>query len=58
MLTIQLFRIIGTKTERFLPFDLKIPNAASLNARAELEAGKGRKFKTIKALMADLNTKN
>ncbi len=58
MLTIQLFRIIGTKTERFLPFDLNTPNAASLNARAELEAGKGRKFKTIKALMADLNTKN
>ena len=41
--------------EQRLPFT---PNAASLNARAELEAGKGRKFKTIKALMADLNTKN
>ncbi len=44
--------------EQRLPFDLKTPNAGSRKARAALEAGKGRKFKTIKALMADLNTKN
>ena len=41
--------------EQRLPFDLKAPNAGSRKARAELEAGKGRKFKNVKALMADLN---
>lgn len=41
--------------EQRLPFDLKVPNAGSRKARAELEAGKGRKFKNVKALMADLN---
>lgn len=41
--------------EQRLPFDLKVPNSDSRKARAELEAGKGRKFKSVKALMADLN---
>ena len=41
--------------EQRLPFDLKVPNARSRKARTELEAGKGRKFKSVKALMADLN---
>ena len=41
--------------EQRLPFDLKVPNAGSRKARAELETGKGRKFKSVKALMADLN---
>ena len=44
--------------EQRLPFDLKVPNAGSRKARTELEAGKGQKFKSIKALIADLNTKN
>ena len=41
--------------EQCLPFEVKVPNAASRKARAELEAGKGRAFKNVKSLMADLN---
>jgi len=41
--------------ERRLPFAVKAPNAATRKAIAELEAGKGKKFKSLKALMTDLN---
>ena len=41
--------------ERRLPFDLKAPNATTRKAIAELEAGKGKRFNSVKALMADLN---
>jgi DNA-damage-inducible protein J len=41
--------------ERQLPFTVKAPNANTRKAMAELEAGKGKRFKTVKALMADLH---
>jgi DNA-damage-inducible protein J len=41
--------------ERRLPFDIKAPNAISRKAVKELEAGKGKKFASVDALMADLN---
>lgn len=41
--------------ERRLPFEVKVPNATSRKAITELEAGKGKKVKSVKALMADLN---
>ncbi len=41
--------------ERRLPFEVKAPSAATRNAIAELEAGKGKRFATVDALMADLN---
>jgi DNA-damage-inducible protein J len=41
--------------EHRLPFEVKVPNTTSRKAIAELEAGKGKKFKNVKALMADLN---
>ncbi|MFZ5931078.1 MAG: type II toxin-antitoxin system RelB/DinJ family antitoxin [Pseudomonadota bacterium] len=41
--------------ERRLPFEVKAPNAATRKAIAELETGKGKKFKSLKALMKDLN---
>ena len=41
--------------EKKLPFDLKVPNATTRKAIAELEAGKGKRVKTVKSLMADLN---
>lgn len=41
--------------EQCLPFEVKVPIAASRKARAELEAGKGKVFKNVKSLMADLN---
>ena len=41
--------------ERRLPLELKVPNAATRAAIAELEAGKGQRFANVEALMADLN---
>mgnify|MGYP001201203355 CR=1 FL=1 len=41
--------------EHRLPFDVKVPNAATKEALAELEAGKGRKFVSVDELMADLH---
>ena len=41
--------------ERRLPFEVKVPNATTRKALAELESGKGKKFRSVKALMADLN---
>ena len=41
--------------ERRLPFEIKVPNATSRKAIAELESGKGKKFANVSALMADLH---
>jgi DNA-damage-inducible protein J len=41
--------------ERRLPFEVKVPNATTRKAIAELEAGKGKSFKSVEALMSDLN---
>ena len=41
--------------ERRLPFEVKVPNATTRNAIAELEAGKGKRFASVDALMADLH---
>ena len=41
--------------ERRLPFEIKAPNATTRKAIAELEAGKGKRFHSVDALMADLN---
>ena len=50
-------RLLLTKVarEHTLPFDVRIPNAKTKAAMRELEAGKGKGFKNIKDLMADLN---
>ena len=40
--------------ERRLPFEVKAPNATTRQAMAELEAGKGKRFVSVGALMADL----
>lgn len=47
-----MFRIAD---ERRLPFEVKAPNTRTLKAIAELEAGKGKRFDSVAALMADLN---
>jgi DNA-damage-inducible protein J len=47
-----MFRIAD---EHRLPFEVKGPNASTRKAIAELESGKGKKFKDVKSLMADLN---
>ena len=41
--------------EHRLPFDVKVPNATTKKALAELEAGKGKKFTSVDDLMADLH---
>ncbi len=41
--------------ERRLPFEVKVPNATTRKAIAELEAGEGKRFSSVDALMADLN---
>jgi len=41
--------------ERRLPFDVKVPNATTRKAMAELEAGKGKRFANVEELMADLH---
>jgi DNA-damage-inducible protein J len=41
--------------ERRLPFDVKVPNATTRKAIAELESGKGKRFASVDALMADLH---
>jgi DNA-damage-inducible protein J len=40
--------------EKRLPFDVKVPNAESKAAIKELEAGKGKTFKSADALFDDL----
>ncbi|GHU14856.1 hypothetical protein AGMMS50225_27540 [Betaproteobacteria bacterium] len=42
-------------SERRLPFDVKVPNATTRQALAELETGKGRQFASVDDLMADLH---
>ena len=41
--------------EKKIPFSVKVPNAETREAMAELDAGKGKRFKTSKALMEDLH---
>jgi DNA-damage-inducible protein J len=41
--------------EQRIPFDVKVPNAATRDEIAELEAGKGKRFDSVEALMTDLH---
>jgi DNA-damage-inducible protein J len=41
--------------EHRLPFEVRVPNATTLKAIAELEAGKSKRFHSIDKLMDDLN---
>lgn len=41
--------------ERRLPFEVNVPNSATRKALVELESGRGKKFRSVKALMADLH---
>ena len=41
--------------ERHFPFDVKVPNATTRKSIAELESGKGKRFNSVDALMANLN---
>jgi DNA-damage-inducible protein J len=41
--------------ERRLPFEVKAPNATTRKAMAEIESGKGKRFNSVDARIADLN---
>ena len=46
--------LIRVAREKALPFEPLIPNATTIAAMEELDAGKGKKFDSVEALMADL----
>jgi DNA-damage-inducible protein J len=41
--------------EERLPFEVKVPNATTRRAMAELEKGKGRRFESAEELFEDLD---
>jgi DNA-damage-inducible protein J len=47
--------MIRIAEERRLPFTVKVPNATTRKAIAELEAGNGSRSNTIDELITDLN---
>jgi len=47
--------LVRVAAEKALPFEVKAPNAATRKGMAELEAGKGKRFASVEALMADLH---
>jgi DNA-damage-inducible protein J len=47
-----MFRVVD---ERRLPFEVKAPNTSTRKAIAELEAGKGKRFTSAAAMLAELN---
>lgn len=44
--------------EHRLPFEVKVPNATTRKAIAELEAGKGKRLGSVEELMADLHAED
>lgn len=44
--------------ERRLPFEVKVPNKTTRKALAALDAGEGKRFATVEALMADLGAED
>ncbi len=51
---IRLLMVRIAEEQRF-PFDLQVPNVTTRKAMAEIEQGKGKRFKTAKALFKDLS---
>jgi len=50
--------LVRVATEQALPFEIGAPNAETITAIQELEAGGGTRFESVEALMADLNADN
>lgn len=44
--------------EQRLPFEVKVPNAVTQEAMAQLEAGKGQRFDDVDSLMAELDAED
>ncbi len=47
--------LMRVAAEKALPFEVKVPNAETAAAMAELERGEGTRFDSVAELMADLN---
>ena len=47
--------MVRVADEQRLPFEVRVPNATTRKAIAELESGKGKKFQSVKAMMKDLH---
>lgn len=47
--------LVRIAAEQALPFDARVPNAETVAAIQELEAGRGRRFENMDSLLADLN---
>lgn len=47
--------LVRVAKEKALPFDIRVPNAETVAAIAELERGEGASFDTVEELMAELN---
>lgn len=47
--------MVRVAEEGRLPFEVRVPNTATREAIAELEAGKGKRFAGVEELMADLH---
>ena len=50
--------LIRVAAERALPFEIKVPNAETCAAVAELERGSGASFDGVADLMSDLNAED
>jgi DNA-damage-inducible protein J len=47
--------LVRIAAEKALPFEVRVPNAETEAAKAELEQGKGAKAGSVAELMAELN---
>jgi DNA-damage-inducible protein J len=47
--------LVRVAAEKALPFEIKVPNAETRAAMAELEKGEGKSFESVAELMSDLN---
>ena len=50
--------LIRVAAEKALPFEIKVPNAETRTAMAELEDAAGASFDNVAELMADLNAED
>ena len=50
--------LVRVAAEKALPFEIKVPNAETRAAMAELERGAGALFDSVTDLMSDLNAEH
>jgi DNA-damage-inducible protein J len=50
--------LMRVAAEKALPFEIKVPNAATQAAMAELERGEGAAFDSVAELMTELNAED